>query len=205
MSSLECRTRCSDEHYYAHCCAAAMAELAAALAALAGTGPSSTASAATPKPLSPGALGAHPTWFVPPHLLRLPAVRAAAFAAHDSSIEAVNHPHEFDRVYRYGLNLQAGAGGDEGWGGTLHCRLHGVTPAARRDGCKPGTRGRPVVNQPVTRAVPTTYLSYLSRCAGAGQQAVGAAGGPAVPAAPGCRGLHGGVQPGGGAPRRSPL
>ncbi|KAL4436939.1 hypothetical protein ABPG75_004078 [Micractinium tetrahymenae] len=83
-----------------------MAELAAALAALAGTGPSSTAAAATPKPLSPAALGAHSNWFVPPHLLRLPAVRASAFAAHDCSIEAVNHPQDFDRVYRYGLSLQ---------------------------------------------------------------------------------------------------
>lgn len=86
-----------------------MAELAAALAALAGTGPASTASATTPKPLSPGALGAHSNWFVPPHLLRLPAVRAAAFAAHDCSIEAVNQPQDFDAVYRYGLSLQVGA------------------------------------------------------------------------------------------------
>ena len=82
-----------------------MAELAAALAALSGKA-GTPASAATPTPLSPGALGAHTSWFVPPHLLRLPAVRTAAFTAHDCSREAVAHPTDFDKVYRYGLSLQ---------------------------------------------------------------------------------------------------
>lgn len=86
-----------------------MAELAAAMAALAGKG---SASSATPKPLSPSALGSHTNWFVPPALLRLPGgpVRVAALAAHDCSLEAVNHPSDFDKVYRYGLSLQVGAG-----------------------------------------------------------------------------------------------
>ena len=53
----------------------AMAELAAVLAALAGKGGTPTKAAASPRPLSPTA--GRPGWFVPPHLLRLPAVRAA--------------------------------------------------------------------------------------------------------------------------------
>jgi hypothetical protein len=81
-----------------------MAELAAVLAALAGKGGTPTKAAASPRPLSPSA--GRPGWFVPPHLLRLPAVRGAAFTAHDCSREAASNPNEFQSVYRYGLSLQ---------------------------------------------------------------------------------------------------
>ncbi|KAI7837069.1 hypothetical protein COHA_009068 [Chlorella ohadii] len=90
-----------------------MSELKAALAALAGRtagGTPMSEAATTPKPLTPSALSAHPSWFVPPHLLRLPAVRTAAFAAHDCSRAACANPQDFDCVYRYGLALQELAG-----------------------------------------------------------------------------------------------
>ena len=69
-----------------------MAELAAALAALSGRPgsavPESPSAAATPK-LSPSMAAG---WHVPPHLLRQPAIRSAAFAAHEAAREACAHP-----------------------------------------------------------------------------------------------------------------
>lgn len=85
-----------------------MAELQAALAALSGKSGGIPDAASTPKPLTPSTLGAQASWHVPPHLLRQPAIRAVAFAAHDASREACSSPDDFDRVYRYGLSLQVG-------------------------------------------------------------------------------------------------
>lgn len=90
-----------------------MSELRKALAALGGhdhvsspRGASPYAEATTPRALSPGMMGAHPSWYVPPHLLRLPQLQAAAFAAHAASREACTHPGDFDRVHRFALSLQ---------------------------------------------------------------------------------------------------
>lgn len=100
---------------------AAMSELRKALAALGGHSVSSpgphggAADATTPRALSPGMMGAHPSWFVPPHLLRLPQLQAAAFAAHAASREACTHPSDFDRVYRFALSLQASVCGCCRW------------------------------------------------------------------------------------------
>lgn len=80
-----------------------MAELAAALAALAGG--NGALAGSSPRPVSPSTL-AQPGWFVPPHLLRQPHCRAASLTAHECSREAAAQPTDFDRVYRYGLSLQ---------------------------------------------------------------------------------------------------
>ena len=84
-----------------------MAELQAALGVLASgkaIEPIGTPRAASSPAAAPGREG----WFVPPHLLRLPAVRTWAFTAHDASREAAAHPEDFDKVYRFGLSLQVG-------------------------------------------------------------------------------------------------
>ena len=64
------------------------------------------------QPGSPGPLpspsAATSSWYIPPHLLRLPALRETALHAHDWALRASRSPGDFESVYHYGLALQVG-------------------------------------------------------------------------------------------------
>lgn len=78
-------------------------ELKAAFQALTGRGgrPDHTAASPLGSPSS-----ASSAWFIPPHLLRLPAHREAALQAHDWAVQASKRPEDYESVYQYGLALQ---------------------------------------------------------------------------------------------------
>ena len=59
-------------------------------------------------PGTPGSVGTPPksSWYIPPHLLRQPALREPALHAHDWALQASRQQEDFDSVYHYGLALQ---------------------------------------------------------------------------------------------------
>lgn len=103
-------------------------ELAAALQALSGRSGEQPVPP-TPSPRPAGSPGGGGGWFVPPHLLRLPALREPALAAHDWALQASRNPEDFDSVYHFGLALQVIALGRERREG-LRFRLTGVVGCA---------------------------------------------------------------------------